>query len=218
MVQFMLLIPLPVTALYKDYKRRGLLRFDLPFEEWHGQKMLNYRHPHFPGDAAARWINRAFRQEYEVNSSTLYRVTETALRGYKHLAALPARDRCLDTRMAQLAQRAREYANSLPALKLLGVNATEKARARALDQEINQLLGPPTALDRVKRKAAIALVARWQLRVRLFGDSIQPKTIVTHYPRGSRERATVRSFLVPRLPESLQVLPDMPAVARISSS
>ena len=48
--QFMLLTPLPTTALYQEKKASGLLREDLPFEEWHGQKMLNYDHPHFPDD------------------------------------------------------------------------------------------------------------------------------------------------------------------------
>ena len=37
MVQFMLLTPVPVTALYEDHKRRGLLREELPFADNHGQ-------------------------------------------------------------------------------------------------------------------------------------------------------------------------------------
>ncbi len=54
MVQFMLLTPLPVTALWRDMKKKGLVREDLPWEEWHGQKELAFRHPAFPGDAPAR--------------------------------------------------------------------------------------------------------------------------------------------------------------------
>ncbi len=223
MVQFMLLIPLPVTPLYEEHKRKGLLRRDLPLEEWHGQKMLNFRHPHFLGDSAERWINRAFRLEYEINSSTLYRVTETALRGYQHLAATLAarstRDLCLETRMAQLARRAREYGNTLPALELLGVNETEKARARALDRELTQVLGPPSVKDRIIRKVVIGLVARWQLRVRLFGDAIQPKTIVTHFHDPGRiERSRVQTFPILRLKEALEDLPGVRVAARGSIS
>ena len=48
-VQFMLLTPLPTTELYREKQAGGLLREELPYEEWHGQKLLNWRHPHFPG-------------------------------------------------------------------------------------------------------------------------------------------------------------------------
>ena len=96
MVQFMLLTPLPVTALYRDMQQKGLLRENLPFEEWHGQKELSWNHPAFPGDAPARWLEKAFRADYEANSSTMYRVIETAFRGWKRLAALPRRDACLE--------------------------------------------------------------------------------------------------------------------------
>ncbi|MBW2704244.1 MAG: cobalamin-dependent protein [Deltaproteobacteria bacterium] len=215
MVQFMLLIPLPVTPLYREYKLAGRLLLDMPFEEWHGQKLLNFTHPHFPGDAAERWIKRAFRQDYELNSSTLYRVTETSLRGYKRLAALTERDTCLEARMGQLAKRARQYGNTLPALARLGVNDREKARARALDLELTEAMGTPGWVDRIKRKGAIALVARWRLRVRLFGDSIQPKTIVSHFA-GKQDvgKSKVRSFEIPQLLKVLESLHGIRVAAR----
>ena len=46
-VQFMLLTALPVTGLYEKFAARDMLRSELPWEEWHGQKYLAYRHPHF---------------------------------------------------------------------------------------------------------------------------------------------------------------------------
>ena len=130
--QFMLLTPLPTTALYQEKKASGLLREDLPYEEWHGQKMLNYRHPHFPGDAAERWIRQAFRQEYEENSSSIYRVTETALRGYRHLAGLERRDACLEARLAQARERVEEYALILPEIGRHAVNELERERVADL--------------------------------------------------------------------------------------
>ncbi|HEY5998600.1 MAG TPA: cobalamin-dependent protein, partial [bacterium] len=122
-VQFMLLTPLPVTELYREKQAAGLLREELPYEEWHGQKMLNWRHPHFPADEAERWLRRAFRQEYEENSSSMLRVADTALRGYEALAALEQTDACLEARLAQMRARAREYSLILPAIARTAVNS-----------------------------------------------------------------------------------------------
>jgi hypothetical protein len=180
-VQFMLLTPLPTTDLYREKKAGGQLLQELPYEEWHGQKLLNYRHPHFPGDAAERWIKQAFRQEYEENSSSIYRVTETAWRGYRRLAALEHRDACLETRLAQSRERAAEYALILPEVARRAVNGLERERVADLTRRMRAALGPPGLRERALQLAVGIFAARWRWRVRLFGDAIQPRTIVTRY-------------------------------------
>jgi len=197
MVQFMLLMPLPVTALYRDHERRGLLRRDLPFEEWHGQKYLAYHHPEFPDDTAEKFLIAAFRQDYEVNSSSMYRVVETMNRGYGHLAALPGRDACLEARMEQFRRRTLEYATILPLVVRYAVNETERQRATALDRQISELFGRPAVQERLRRIAMQVLALRWKLRCRLLGDRIQPSTIVTRYGPGSKKAATIWSRMVP---------------------
>ncbi len=181
LVQFMLYTGMPVTRLYEDHKARGLLKTDLPYEEWHGQNCLNWNHPAFPDGQAKRWLDYAFRRDYEVNSSSIYRMAETALRGYRHLAGMPARDACLETRRQELARRARLYSHILPVVARHAVNAEERARARALDAEQQSLLGPLTLVERGMRWGAQLLARRWDLRVRWFGDTLQPATIVTRY-------------------------------------
>jgi len=197
MVQFMLLMPLPVTALYRDHERRGLLRRDLPFEEWHGQKYLAYHHPEFPGNTAEKFLIAAFRQDYEVNSSSMYRVVETVNRGYGHLAALPGRDACLEARMEQFRRRTLEYATILPLVVRYAVNETERQRATALDRQISELFGRPAVQERLRRIAMQVLALRWKLRCRLLGDRIQPSTIVTRYGPGAKKAATIWSRMVP---------------------
>jgi len=182
LVQFMLLTAMPVTALYKKFKSRGLLREWLPFEEWHGQKLLNWNHSAFAGDAPERWLQAAFEQEFDENSSSLYRICETSLRGYKTLAAMGARSENLEARMGQMAERTRGYSVALPILARHPVNEKERLRAEALEAEARELLGPLSMAERMQRIAAHALAAAWRLRLRLFGDKIQPRTIVTHYP------------------------------------
>lgn len=205
MVQFMLLTPLPVTALWRDMKKKGLVREDLPWEEWHGQKELAWKHPAFPGDAPARWLEKAFRADHEANSSTMYRVIETAFRGWKRLAALPSRDACLEHRMERLARRTIDWMPPLAVLSRNGVNALEEERAARLEREIAGALGVPP-LRRVAFGAAVrALAAAWRLRLRLVGDAIQPATIVTRYPAGVR-----RSSGVPVSAAGLAPAPSLP--------
>jgi hypothetical protein len=195
LVQFMLLTPLPVTALYQDHKRRGLLRDDLPFEEWHGQKYLTFRHPEFPGNSAEKWIMAAFRQDYEVNSSSMCRVVETVFRGYRRLAALPQRDACLEFRLEELRCRTLEFAGVLPLVRKYAVNEIERQRAIALDREIADLLGKPSAKERLRRIVILALAMRWKLRCHFFGDAIQPSTIVSRFKANGNNGRGAHRFI-----------------------
>lgn len=195
-VQFMLLTPLPVTALYKDHRERGLLRDDLPFEEWHGQKELSYRHPHFPGDSASRWIKSAFLQDYERNSSSMYRVVETSLRGYLRLDAAGPLDDNLRVRRLELERRVKNWAPMLPHIIANAVNESERGRALHLEKEVAAIF-PHSVMDRVKRVAVRLAANAWKLRVALRGDVIQPKTIMTRYPAGRRRTAPVISWAAP---------------------
>ncbi len=181
LVQFMLYTGMPVTRLYEDHKRLGLLKNDVPFEEWHGQNLLNWNHPAFPNGEAKRWLDHAFQRDFEVNSSSICRMVETAIRGYRTLSAVKSRDACLDARRHQMRRRARFYSHLLPIIERNAVNGEERSRARALDAERRQLLGPLRLSDRLIRCGAGLLSAAWNLRVRWFGDDIQPAPIVTRH-------------------------------------
>jgi len=178
-VQFMLLTPLPTTGLYQSQKERGLLREDLAWEDWHGQKELSYKHPHFAGDAPDRWMKHAFRQDYERNGSSMLRVVQTSFRGYLRLLGMK-RDASLDARKASLEKRVRVWGCMLPAVARHAVNDAERQAALDLDRRIRATL-TITVAERAKRVAVLGLAARWKLRVKLLGDAVQPKTIVTHY-------------------------------------
>ena len=186
-VQFMLLTPLPTTGLYQSHKRRGLLREDLPFAENHGQKHLAYHHPHFPGNAAQQWIERAFRQDYQVNSSSLLRVIQTSLWGYRRLDAMQHRDLLLDARKDGYERQVRGWSLTLPAIARFPANDLERRRALELLEEIDRIL-PSGLAQKAARVAAAALAARWKLRIALMGDMIQPPTIVTRYKGQAAKR------------------------------
>lgn len=184
-VQFMLLTPLPVTGLYEDHKRRGLLRQELPFEEWHGQKYLSYKHPHFDDEQSARWIERAFTQDYERNSSSIYRVLETVLRGYRTLKEKNYQDPCWQARVADRRRRLVEWSAVLGAIESFPVNEAERQRVARLRREIcREVPEVRSPRRRLEQLAAKGFAAAWRVRLALRGDMIQPKTLVTHYPAG----------------------------------
>jgi hypothetical protein len=180
--QFMLYTGMPVTRLYEDHKARGLLNPDVPFEEWHGQNLMNWNHPAFPGNEAKVWLDFAFQRDFEANSSSIYRMVETSFRGYRTLAAMTSRDACVEARFQQLRERAREYSQLLPVIARRAVNEKERQRALALEKERRDL-GPIGAKEHLVRFSARLLAAVWDFRLRWFGDRIQPKTIVTRYRR-----------------------------------
>ncbi len=186
MVQFMLLTPMPTTGFYRQCEIDGSLRSDLPLEEFHGQKHLCYVHPAFQGDEPARWLDRAFARDFEVNSSSMYRTVETSLRGYRALRAMPDRDACLEARLGQLAARTREYAAMLPGLARFAAHPLERERARRLDRDIAEIIGRPTVKEHLFRAGAMGAMGLWKLRLASVGDGLQPKTLVTSYRARNR--------------------------------
>jgi len=206
----MLLTPLPVTALYRDHQKRGLLRTELPLQEWHGQTKLAYRHPAFAADEPEMWMKRAFRQDYETNSSSMLRMVETAIRGYEYLSSLQDRDACLEARRQQFAKQARIWRLILPAVEHHAVNETERRRARELSQRARRLFGL-RAWERFAGFGTIVLSKLWKLRLELRGDGIQPKTIVTRYR--AKSKATEDSHRT--LARSSHQLPPAAAVSKL---
>ena len=196
-VQFMHLTSLPTTALYLDHKRRGLLREDLPYEEWHGQNRINFRHPHFTEERADYWLRFAFGEDYRRNSSSMTRVLDTTMRGYDRLHALKDRSPVLEFRRGTFSRRLQEWCSIVAVISRHPVNALEADRVRALDKKVRERL-PLTVARRVERLVARALSAAWLLRIRLRGDRIQPGTILTRYPRGQRDGVVPAPQEIPR--------------------
>jgi hypothetical protein len=219
-VQFMLLIPLPVTELYRDYQKRGLLKMDLPFEDWHGQKMLNFKHPKFPGDSAEQWIKAAFRQDYEVNSSSMYRLLETAFRGAQTLAAKGRTDPWLAERAKRLRKRTLNYAPILAAIERFAVNERERQRAKDMERKIEAAFGSRTLFTQLGRTAAVLLAAAGKFRLRVFGDGIQPRTIVTRYAAASKAQVGRTAEIIPfRSADAEESRPSRTAAAaRVTTS
>ena len=179
--QFMMFTPLPGTTLYREYKAAKTIDFDLPFEEWHGQHRLNFRHPAFTPDQAPRVLDDAFQQEFDRLSSSVYRMTETFLRGYETVSRLGRDDPWLRVRAGQLLDRAQELRLLLPTMRRFGHDALERERVAALERRFERIVGPLSTKDRAAQLAARAIAEAHAIHRRVAGDIEQPEPRVTRY-------------------------------------
>jgi hypothetical protein len=181
----MLLTGLPTTGLYLELKEADLLRWDLPFEEWHGQKYLNFRHSRLSGEEAEMWLQFAFDADYQRNGSSMVRLVETAVRGAETIRELARKDHVFQARYDQLLEELAEYRPLLPVMARFAVNQRERERVRDLEKRFRQILGPRSWRDIGMGMLASVFAGGWSWRLRLVGDRIQPRTLVTRYPASS---------------------------------
>jgi radical SAM superfamily enzyme YgiQ (UPF0313 family) len=179
--QFMMFTPLPGTALYKQYKKAGTIDFDLPFEEWHGQHRLNFRHANFTPDQATHLLQDAFQQEFDRLSSSVYRMTETFLRGYETLERLGRDDPWMRVRANQFLERAQELRAVVPTMHRFAHDAAERDRVEALEQRFVHSVGPVDAKLRALQIGARTIAEAHAIRRRFVEDLDQPQTRVIRY-------------------------------------
>ncbi|MGH9703695.1 MAG: B12-binding domain-containing radical SAM protein, partial [Candidatus Acidiferrales bacterium] len=81
--QFMLYTPAPGTPLYQDMAEQGRLLTDVDFADIHGQFKFNFRHSAISRDDSKRFLDWAFRRDFEQNGPSLYRMCQTLLQGWQ---------------------------------------------------------------------------------------------------------------------------------------
>ena len=178
-VQFMQLGPLPGTQLYKDYESQDLLRFDIPFEDWHGQDKIWFKHEHFDRDETAAYTRRAFQIDYERQGPSLLRIADTSLRGYRTMRTHQ------DERIRGLTDRMKKRCLDLYALFPASRQSAENAKTHELldylEKEYAKEFGPPSILTSIASfvLSCFAFVQRRQLKDPTF--MYQPPTVYTEY-------------------------------------
>ncbi len=97
---------------------------------------------------------------------------------------LADQDQVYRARYGQVLDQLKEYRPLLPLIRRYAVNDHELNKVRDLGRTINDLIGPKTIKDRGLEIGALARSAVWSWRLRLLGDRIQPRTIVSQYGQG----------------------------------
>jgi radical SAM superfamily enzyme YgiQ (UPF0313 family) len=81
--QFMLYTPVPGTPLYQEMADHGRLLADVDLADIHGQHKFNFRHAAISRDDSKKFLDWAFRHDFEHNGPSLYRMCETMLQGWR---------------------------------------------------------------------------------------------------------------------------------------
>ena len=80
--QFMLYTPVPGTPLYQEMADQGRLLTNIDLADTHGQHKFNFRHNAISREDSKRFLDWAFRRDFERNGPSLYRMCQTMLQGW----------------------------------------------------------------------------------------------------------------------------------------
>src|SRR5512142_1847527 len=87
--QFMLYTPAPGTPLYSEMRSQGRMLEGIDVADMHGQYMFNFRHAAITREDSKRWLDWAFRRDFERNGPSLYRICRTMLEGWRRYKTHP---------------------------------------------------------------------------------------------------------------------------------
>ncbi len=185
LVQFMQLGPIPGTALYRDYDRKNILRKDVPYEEWHGQNQIWFEHPHFSPEESAGILREAFVHDYDRQGSSLLRMCDTVLRGYRTLARYD--DPFMAKRRELMKRCANKYRPALAALKRYGHNDRSRSLAEKLIADYDNELGPLSLKQRILTTLSLAYARRETGRVTSNKNIYQPRFKRSKYRMSAKD-------------------------------
>jgi radical SAM superfamily enzyme YgiQ (UPF0313 family) len=178
-LQFMQLGPLPNTTLYQSYKIRGLLREDIPYEEWHGQHRLWFKHPHFTPMESELYLRNAFQRAWDELGASLLRLFETSLFGYQ--ATKDSTDPLLIQRNKYFKDSCMNYFPALKAIIRNAHNEKERKYARDVLARYRSVFGHETYLGRITSLGAMLLAGIETYRIKTVGNLRQPCTLTTSF-------------------------------------
>lgn len=87
--QFMLYTPVPGTPLYQEMAEHGRLLTDIDPADVHGQFKFNFRHAAISRDDSKKFLDSAFRRDFECNGPSLYRMCRTMFQGWQRYKDYP---------------------------------------------------------------------------------------------------------------------------------
>jgi radical SAM superfamily enzyme YgiQ (UPF0313 family) len=176
--QFMLYTPMPGTPLYREMEEDGrLLPVDLA--DIHGQYEFNFKHATISRKESTRFLDQAFRRDFEQNGPSLFRICRTTLEGWKRYKTHP--DLRVRRRFSQEARRLKNVYNAaLWAMerRLRSTNAAVSAKIHALRNEVEGEFGTSARLAaRLIGPLLVWTIKREEKRL-LRGRTYEPRTVL----------------------------------------
>ena len=148
--QFMLYTPVPGTPLFHEMREQGRL-LDVDLADIHGQFKFNFQHAAISRDESKRFLDWAFRRDFQINGPSLYRIIETSYLGWMRYKNHP--DRRVRARFEwQAAEFRGSYNAALWAMERRLKKTNEEIAAR-----VHQL--------RTQVEAEFGAISKWAARV-----------------------------------------------------
>ncbi|MCP5054406.1 MAG: radical SAM protein, partial [bacterium] len=179
-IQFSQLCPVPQTVLYKAYLRRNKMLEDVPYEEWHGQHKIFFKHPHFTPDESSVYLENAFKKDFDENGPSILRMADTYLRGA--IFSDDSEDEFMKLRHRQRRKNALDFYSTLNVLTTHAPN--DKAREQAEDvlRRYRDYFGKQSLKGRMSSAVMQTMMIKEKIRNKLIANNMrQPKTLYTNY-------------------------------------
>jgi radical SAM superfamily enzyme YgiQ (UPF0313 family) len=177
--QFMLYTPVPGTPLFADMTQQGRMLEDAELADIHGQHQFNFQHAAISRADSKKFLDGAFRRDFERNGPSLYRICRTTWNGWQRYKDDP--DERVRARYAWEARSLKDgYAAALWAMEkhLRRSNPTVSAQIRELRMEIGREFGLVSrAVTKVLGPVLWWSSRREDRRLRA-GATYEPQTIV----------------------------------------
>ncbi|GAB4292352.1 MAG: hypothetical protein Kow0090_06240 [Myxococcota bacterium] len=182
-IQFMALGVFPGTALYKRYKEKRKLKFDIPYEEWHGTHRIWFEHPRFEIGETDKILKNAFLRDLERNGPSILRMADTTLRGYQKAKELYEKrgGDLLEYRIKFFKERALRLYIALKPMKLYSRGKSYYPKVCEVLAGYEAAFGEMNGLLKLASLGVTASFAFESLKHRVLGDVSNPPTIKTCY-------------------------------------
>jgi hypothetical protein len=182
--QFMLYTPVPGTPLFAEMTEQGRMLENVDLADIHGQNQFNFQHAAISREDSKRWLDWAFRRDFELNGPSIYRICRTTLEGWLRYKNDP--DARVRARFAFEARSLRDgYAAALWAMErhLRGANAAVSQKIHELRSEIGGEFGLASRMVSRALGPVLLWSARREERRLAKGLTYEPPTVIerTHW-------------------------------------
>ena len=175
----MLYTPVPGTPLYAEMSEQGRMLEDVDLADIHGQHQFNFQHAAISREDSKRFLDGAFRRDFERNGPSIYRICRTTLEGWLRYKNDP--DPRVRARFAWEARSLQDgYAAALWAMEkhLKSSNRVAAEKIRELRLEVTREFGLLSAAASHLLGPVLLWSARREEKRLAAGQTYEPGTIV----------------------------------------
>jgi len=177
--QFSHLSPAPGTPLFDRMKEQGRILSDIPYEEWHAFKQPWFHHPEFSLAEAEQVQEDAYQKDFHELGPSIMRYIEAEYQGWKNLGS--SNKPHLRARAESFAREMGKYKIFLLAMEHLAPTEDMKKMIKEVRKKVESSFGRSGPFERSAARVLHLTGELRQIRTRMWGDAIQPRTRAVKY-------------------------------------